>query len=46
MFGRHDPDWNIDLARVGVRWAMFREQSLCAIWVYRYGRPLTDVETE
>ncbi|MDE2066207.1 MAG: serine acetyltransferase [Bradyrhizobium sp.] len=38
MVDRHDPDWAADLARVGKRAAMLREQSLWAIWVYRYGR--------
>lgn len=32
-------DWELDLARCGGNWrALFREQSLWAIWVYRFGR--------
>jgi serine O-acetyltransferase len=38
MVDRQDTDWTADLARVGNRSAMLREQSLWAIWVYRYGR--------
>lgn len=38
MVDRRDTDWAADLARVGNRSAMLREQSLWAIWVYRYGR--------
>jgi len=38
MFGAHDPDWQADLARVGQSRAMFKEQSLWAISVYRFGR--------
>jgi serine O-acetyltransferase len=38
MFGRHDPAWRADLARVGVPRALLKEQSLWAIWVYRFGR--------
>ncbi len=33
-----DYDWKADLARVGERRAFFREQSLWAIRVYRFGR--------
>lgn len=34
-----DHDWSSDLQRVGGTWkAMFREQSIWAIWVYRFGR--------
>ena len=34
-----DPDWLADLQRVGgTRRAFLREQSLWAIWVYRFGR--------
>jgi serine O-acetyltransferase len=38
LFGRDDPNWRADLARVGTRFAFLKEQSLWAIWVYRYGR--------
>lgn len=34
-----DQDWLSDLQRAGGTWrALFREQSLWAIWVYRFGR--------
>lgn len=33
-----DADWQADLARCGGQAAMRREQSLWAIWVYRFGR--------
>lgn len=34
-----DHDWLLDLQRAGGTWrAFFREQSLWAIWVYRFGR--------
>ncbi|MFN7504942.1 MAG: serine O-acetyltransferase, partial [Limnobacter sp.] len=34
-----DHEWSSDLRRVGGGWrAFFREQSLWAIWVYRFGR--------
>lgn len=33
-----DPDWAADLARCGGRGALKREQSLWALWVYRFGR--------
>ena len=35
-----DPDWQADLARVGAPRALLKEQSLWAIWVYRFGRRL------
>lgn len=38
MRGGADPDWKADLARVGQKRALFKEQSLWAIWVYRFGR--------
>ena len=38
MFGTHDPDWRADVARVDGARSLFREQSLWAIWVYRFGR--------
>lgn len=41
MLGTPDPDWLADLARVGpysTCKGLLREQSLWAIWVYRYGR--------
>jgi serine O-acetyltransferase len=38
MFGADDPDWQADLARVGMPRAFLKEQSLWAIWVYRFGR--------
>jgi serine O-acetyltransferase len=33
-----DPDWQADLARCGHRRWPLREQSLWALWVYRFGR--------
>jgi serine O-acetyltransferase len=38
MFGGRDPAWQADLARVGAPRALLKEQSLWAIWVYRFGR--------
>jgi serine O-acetyltransferase len=38
MFGAHDPAWQADVARVGAPRAFLKEQSLWAIWVYRFGR--------
>jgi serine O-acetyltransferase len=38
MLGARDPDWQADLARVAAPRALFKEQSLWAIWVYRFGR--------
>ena len=38
MFGVDDPSWRADLARVGKPRAWLKEQSLWAIWVYRFGR--------
>ena len=38
MLGLRDPDWQADLARVGSRRPFLKEQSLWAIWVYRFGR--------
>ncbi|NNM65636.1 MAG: serine acetyltransferase [Burkholderiales bacterium] len=38
MPGRDDPDWQADLRRVNQPRPLFKEQSLWAIWVYRYGR--------
>ena len=38
MLGQRDPDWQSDLARVGAKRPFFKEQSLWAIWVYRFGR--------
>ncbi len=38
MFGGRDPAWQADMARVGVPRAFFKEQSLWAIWVYRFGQ--------
>jgi serine O-acetyltransferase len=38
MFGARDPAWQADVARVGVPRALLKEQSLWAIWVYRFGR--------
>jgi serine O-acetyltransferase len=40
MSATHDPAWQADLARVGVKRALLKEQSLWAIWVYRFGRRL------
>src|SRR6185437_9691115 len=33
-----DPDWQADLARIDAPRAFLKEQSLWAIWVYRFGR--------
>jgi len=33
-----DPDWIADLGRYGVSRPFLREQSIWAIWVYRFGR--------
>lgn len=38
MFGRSDPAWQAYLARVGAKRPLLKEQSLWAIWVYRFGR--------
>ncbi len=38
MFGARDPAWQADVARVGAPRAFLKEQSLWAIWVYRFGR--------
>jgi serine O-acetyltransferase len=38
VFGQHDLAWQADLARVGARRPFIKEQSLWAIWVYRFGR--------
>ena len=38
MFAPRDVDWQADLARVGQPRAFLKEQSLWAIWVYRFGR--------
>jgi serine O-acetyltransferase len=38
MFRGNDPAWRADLARVGQPRALLKEQSLWAIWVYRFGR--------
>jgi serine O-acetyltransferase len=40
MFGHHDHAWQADVARVGEKRAFLKEQSLWAIWVYRFGRRL------
>jgi len=37
---QRDPAWQADLARVGTKRAFLKEQSLWAIWVYRFGRRL------
>jgi serine O-acetyltransferase len=33
-----DPDWEADLLRYGSRHPFFKEQSIWAVWVYRFGR--------
>nr|WP_252716921.1 hypothetical protein [Herbaspirillum sp. B65] len=33
-----DPDWQADLARYNLRRPFLKEQSIWAIWVYRWGR--------
>lgn len=38
MLGLRDPDWRADLARIGSCRPFLKEQSLWAIWVYRFGR--------
>lgn len=35
---KHDPDWVEDLRRCGLRRPFLKEQSIWAIWVYRFGR--------
>lgn len=35
-----DPDWAADLARYGMRRPFLKEQSIWAIWIYRWGRRL------
>jgi len=35
---KHDPDWEADLRRYGVVRPFFKEQSVWAVWVYRFGR--------
>ena len=44
MLGFDDPDWKADIARVGARWPLLKEQSLWAIWVYRFGRRIDRLE--
>lgn len=34
----YDPDWQADLQRCGMRRPLLKEQSLWALWVYRFGR--------
>lgn len=38
MGARHDADWQADLRRYPGRRPFLKEQSLWAIWVYRFGR--------
>ena len=38
MLGAHDAAWRADVARVGTPRAFLKEQSLWAIWVYRFGQ--------
>lgn len=38
MFAARDPAWQADLARVAAPRAFLKEQSLWAIWVYRFGQ--------
>lgn len=33
-----DPDWAADLARYGMRRPFLKEQSIWAVWIYRWGR--------
>jgi serine O-acetyltransferase len=33
-----DPDWAADLSRYGISKPFLREQSIWAVWVYRFGR--------
>lgn len=35
---KNDPDWAEDLRRCGLRRPFLKEQSIWAIWVYRFGR--------
>ncbi|MBN2690508.1 MAG: serine acetyltransferase [Burkholderiaceae bacterium] len=35
---KNDPGWQQDLLRLNMRRPFFKEQSIWAIWVYRYGR--------
>ncbi|MEO6353628.1 MAG: serine acetyltransferase [Oxalobacteraceae bacterium] len=34
----HDPDWSADLQRYGLARPFLREQSIWAVWTYRFGR--------
>jgi serine O-acetyltransferase len=43
MRSRDDPDWISDLFRVGSKRAMLKEQSLWAIWTYRFGRRVVNL---
>jgi len=36
----HDPDWAADLQRYARRRPFLKEQSIWAVWLYRYGRRL------
>jgi serine O-acetyltransferase len=38
MSPRNDPEWQQDLLRLGMARPFLKEQSIWAIWVYRYGR--------
>lgn len=38
MLGRCDPAWQADIGRVAGRRRFLKEQSLWAIWIYRFGR--------
>ena len=38
MLLKNDPDWQQDLQRLGMTRPFFKEQSIWAIFVYRYGR--------
>jgi len=38
MSTARDPDWQADLQRCGMRRPLLKEQSLWALWVYRFGR--------
>jgi serine O-acetyltransferase len=40
MFLTKDPDWTADLAHYGLKRPLLKEQSIWALWVYRFGRRL------
>jgi serine O-acetyltransferase len=41
---QYDPDWQVDLARYPSSRPLLKEQSLWAVWVYRFGRRIDQME--